>query len=376
MKTVVVFSWFYLPFIGGAELFVKAVTDRLAGRFRFVIVTARAERSLPKIEESEHVRILRTGFGRGVDKYIYPLSAIRRSLSLPRVDLVHSIMVNASAVAAYGLTRLRPCPTLLTLQEGDSEDYVRDYLGPLFPIYPRLHRPFDRIHSISHFLKDQAVGYGADRTTIRVVPNGVDTDIFSPGPSNEELRDALELSNKRVLVSVSRLVPKNGIDIVVAALPLLLAQYPETVLVLVGDGSERRTLEARAEKVGVRGAVRFVGSVEHERTVDYLRLADVFVRPSRSEGLGSAFLEAMAAGVPVVATAVGGIPDFIRDGETGLFAESGSAESVARAVGRVLSDGALANRLSESGLTLVRSSYRWEMVAEQIAGLYEELLRE
>ena len=286
MKTVVVFSWFYLPFIGGAELFVKAVTDRLAGRFRFVIVTARAERSLPKIEESEHVRILRTGFGRGVDKYIYPLSAIRRSLSLPRVDLVHSIMVNASAVAAYGLTRLRPCPTLLTLQEGDSEDYVRDYLGPLFPIYPRLHRPFDRIHSISHFLKDQAVGYGADRTTIRVVPNGVDTDIFSPGPSNEELRDALELSNKRVLVSVSRLVPKNGIDIVVAALPLLLAQYPETVLVLVGDGSERRTLEARAEKVGVRGAVRFVGSVEHERTVDYLRLADVFVRPSRSEGLG------------------------------------------------------------------------------------------
>ena len=84
----------------------------------------------------------------------------------------------------------------------------------------------------------------------------------------------------------------------------------------------------------------------------------------------------MAAGVPVVATAVGGIPDFIRDGETGLFAESGSAESVARAVGRVLSDGALANRLSESGLTLVRSSYRWEMVAEQIAGLYEELLRE
>ena len=374
MKTVVVFSWFYLPFIGGAELFVKAVTDRLAGRFRFVIVTARAERSLPKIEENEHVRILRTGFGLGVDKFLYPLSAVRRSLSLPRVDLVHAIMVNASAVAAYGFTRLCPRPTLLTLQEGDSEDYVRDYLGPLFPLYPRLHRPFDRIHSISHFLKEQAVGYGADPRTIRIVPNGVDIDIFSPGPSEKELRDELELSNRRVLVSVSRLVPKNGLDIVVDALPRLLAHHPETVLVLVGDGSERQALEARAEKLAVRGAVRFVGAVEHERTVDYLRLADVFVRPSRSEGLGSAFLEAMAAGVPVIATPVGGIPDFIRDGETGLFAEPGSAEGVARAVSRILSDDALAKRLSDAGLALVRSGYRWDMVAEQIAELYEELL--
>lgn len=378
MKTILLFTWFYLPFIGGAELFVKAITDRLAGRFRFVIVTARAKRELSKREENGDVLLIRTGIGHGVDKFVYPLPAVMHSLLLPRVDLVHAIMVNASAVAAYGFSRVRRVPTLLTLQEGDTEDYAREYLGPFFRIYPWLHRPFDRIHAISRYLEQQAIGYGADPSAIRVVPNGVDTERFSPdvanGPRLDALRKELSITDERVLVSVSRLVPKNGLDIVIDALPRILEVGPRSVVVFVGDGPERRALERRAEENGVRQAVRFVGTVDHELTADYLRLADVFVRPSRSEGLGSAFLEAMACGIPVVATPVGGIPDFLRHEDNGLFVAPESAPSLAEGVLRLLSDGELSKRFAEEGVRIVRSRYRWDVVAGQIGEIYQELL--
>lgn len=380
MKTILIFSWFYLPFIGGAELFVKAITDRLGGRFRFVIVTARADRKLPALETSEHVSVVRTGFGNRTDKYLYPLFALRRAFALERVDAVHAIMVNASAVAAYAFSKWSGKPTLLTLQEGDTERYARDYLGPLFPIYPRLHRPFDRIHAISRFLESQAVAYGANPSSIRVIPNGVDTKLFHPEETAAEkdttarLRTELGVGQRRVIVSVSRLVPKNGLDSLVQSMVHLRKHHPDTTLVLVGGGAERSALESMAVKLGVGDVVVFAGKVPHESTADYLRLADAFVRPSRSEGLGSAFLEAMASGVPVVATPVGGIPDFLEHEVNGLFCEPDDAQSVAAAIERVLTDAPLSRELADAGARLVDARYRWEQIAEEMAELYDELL--
>lgn len=378
MKTILVFSWFYLPYVGGAELFLKAITDRLSDRFRFVIVTARADRRLPAREDHGSITILRSGLGSPLDKFLYPLTGLARALRLPRADLVHAIMVNAAAVAARAYLRFGPSPSLLTLQDGDSEEYARSYLGPLFPIYPRLHRPFDRIHAISHFLERQAIRYGADPSIIDVIPNGVDTDLFRAIPNApervEELRRSLDLSRKRVIVSVSRLVQKNGIDTLLDAVPEILRSHPTAVVVLVGDGSDRRSLEARAERLGVRHAVRFVGAVDHRETPDYLHLADAFVRPSRSEGLGTAFLEAMACGIPVVATPAGGIPDFIQHDVNGLLVQPGSHQEVAQATSRILGDPATGRRLSRAADLLVRSGYQWDSIAERIGDLYDELL--
>ena len=376
MKTIVIFSWFYLPFIGGAELFVKAITDRLGYRYRFVIVTARADRKLAAIDESERVSVVRVGLGNRSDKFMYPLFALKWALASGHVDLVHAIMVNASAVAAYLFSKMKRVPTLLTLQEGDTEDYAREYLRLLFPVYPRLHRTFDRIHAISRFLEQQAITYGADTETIRVIPNGVDTEVFRPGESDAsaKLRTRLGLDGKRVVVSVSRLVPKNGLDTLVEAMPRLRREHPDVALVLVGTGLEKRHLESKADELGVSDAVVLVGEVPHEETADYLRLAHAFVRPSRSEGLGSAFLEAMASGVPVVATPVGGIPDFLDPEVTGLFCKPNDPESVAGAIGRLFTDHALSQNLRVGGLRLVQARYRWDQVADRIAAVYEELL--
>ena len=91
-----VFSWFYLPMLGGSELFIRAITDRLRGRYRFIVLAARMDRGLPALEESEHVTIRRVGLGTPLDKFLYPLFAIPRALRLPDVDLVHAVMVNAA----------------------------------------------------------------------------------------------------------------------------------------------------------------------------------------------------------------------------------------------------------------------------------------
>ena len=374
MKTILIFSWFYLPLIGGSELFIKAITDRLRGRYRFIIVTSKMDRRLSSLDEYDNVVIHRVGMGTRMDKHLYPLFATPRSLMLQDIDLIHAVMVNAAAVSAWLRLRFGALPSLLTLQEGDSEDYVQRYLGPLFPIYPRLHRPFDRIHAISSFLKDQAIRYGATESSIRIIPNGIETGLFRQGTPNETLRHKLDLEGKKVLISVSRLAEKNGIDTLVEAMPAIRKRQPHALLLLVGDGQQRQALESRVKVLGLKDVVRFVGAVSHDQIPSYLQLADVFVRPSRSEGLGTALLEAMACGLPVIATPVGGIPDFIKDGRTGLFCQLEDAESVAQAAVRLFDDNTLRNQISTSGLSLVTEHYEWDDVAEAIAQMYEELL--
>lgn len=378
MKTILVFSWFYHPFIGGAELFVRAIAERLSSRFRFIILTARTSRNLPRKEKLGEGAVLRVGTGHWTDKFIYPVPALMAALHNHSVDLVHPIMVNAASLTAYFYLQLRDKPSLLTLQEGDSEEYVKSYLGPFFAIYPKLHRPFDRIHAISSFLRNQAVGYGADPATISVVPNGVDTDIFTRSAwSSEkiaELRRDLGLEGKRVIISVSRLVAKNAIEDLVRALPSVAASHPDVTLLLVGDGEQRSRLEGLASELGIRERVRFAGAIEHRETAKYILLSEVFVRPSASEGLGSAFLEAMACEVPVVGTPVGGVVDFLREEETGLFCKPHCPESVASAIDRFLDDRALASGCAQKGRELVERSYRWDGVAERIGLIYEELL--
>jgi len=374
---VLVFAWFYLPFVGGAELFLRALTERLRDRFDFVIVTGRLRRSLPAVESVAGATIVRVGVGAALDKFLYLAAAPLRAFRLGRFDVVHAVMVSGGAFAAAAYLKARPRPSLLTLQDGDSEEYVRRYLGPLFRAYAPLHRRFDRVHAISSYLAARALRYGVRPETVTVIPNGCDPHLFDDPPSAEEqatLRRALGLEGTRVVVSVSRLVLKNGLDRLLQAFPAVVAAVPEAALLLVGEGEDRAALERQAELLGIAARVRFAGAVPHADVASYLRLGEVFARPSLSEGLGTAFLEAMACGLPVVGTRTGGIPDFLADGRTGLFCDPARPETIAAAMVRLLGDRTLARAVGQAGRTLVSERYRWEAVAAKIAATYEELL--
>jgi glycosyltransferase involved in cell wall biosynthesis len=157
-------------------------------------------------------------------------------------------------------------------------------------------------------------------------------------------------------------------------MPEVLRAQPSAALLLVGDGEDRARLERQAAQLGIASRVRFAGAVPPEEIGPWLRASELFVRPSLSEGLGSAFLEAMACGLPVIGTRVGGIPDFLEEGRTGLFCDPQQPSTIATAILRLLEDRPLAETIGRAGRELVRTRYRWERVAEEVAALYDRLL--
>ena len=199
-----------------------------------------------------------------------------------------------------------------------------------------------------------------------MIPNGVDLALFAQQASSQSIASIREkigiTTNERVIITASRLVEKNGIDLLIRT----LRDLKNGQLVVAGVGKLRTKLQALAADIGVAHRVHFIGHVSHRDLPAYLQLADVFVRPSRSEGLGSAFLEAMAAGLPVIATPVGGIPDFLKDRETGIFCAVNNPKDLASKIELVLHDEPLRQRLIENGRRLVRSGYEWDKVAREM----------
>jgi phosphatidylinositol alpha-1,6-mannosyltransferase len=202
------------------------------------------------------------------------------------------------------------------------------------------------------------------------VPNGTDPERFRPLDASS-LRNALALTDTSVVLTVSRLVPRKGIDTVLRALPEVLDAVPSLTYLVVGTGPDRERLERLATNLGIRPHVHFTGHVPFDDLPRYYNAADVFAMPSREaspdvEGFGLVFLEAGACGIPVIGARTGGIPDAIQDGETGLLVPPSSPEALANALTRLLSSPDLAHRLGEQGRRHVVQEANWDHVADQL----------
>ena len=232
-------------------------------------------------------------------------------------------MASYGGLAALFYKLLNPSvPLLLTLQEGDSEAHILKRVGIFYFLWKKIFTKADYVQAISGYLADFGCRHGA-RCPVEVVPNGVDLEKF-------KIRPAGRRENPRVVITTSRLVPKNGVDVLIKAAGLLKNEIPDLKFLIAGSGWQEEELKKRQKNPGLKMALNFLGGVAPEKIPGLLAEADIFVRASRSEGLGNSFLEAMAAGLPVIGTPVGGIPDFLKDGETGLFAKVGDAEDLAR----------------------------------------------
>ncbi len=180
------------------------------------------------------------------------------------------------------------------------------------------------------------------------IPSGVPTTALRErAPSRAQARARLGLDPRAFVVAgVGRLVPVKGFDLLVAALPRLVADVPGARLLLVGEGPERGALEAAAAALGIGRSLQLTGAVSDVSTV--LAAADVLAAPSRNEGMGRAIVEAMALGLPVVGAAVGGIPEVIADGESGVLVEAGDSGALAGALVRLGRDPMLRGKLGDA----------------------------
>ncbi|MFE1247911.1 glycosyltransferase family 4 protein [Streptomyces sp. NPDC058735] len=209
------------------------------------------------------------------------------------------------------------------------------------------------------------------------LPPGVDEKTFHPGSGGDEVRARLGLTDRPVVVCVSRLVRRKGQDTLIRAMPRILAAEPDTVLLIVGGGPYEKDLRRLAHETGVACAVRFTGAVPWSELPAHYGAGDVFAMPCRTrrggldvEGLGIVYLEASATGLPVVAGDSGGAPDAVLDGETGWVVRGGSPEDAAERVVALLGDAELRRRMGERGRAWVEEKWRWDLLAERL----EELL--
>lgn len=366
---VLIFSLAYLPFVGGAELAAKEITDRI-GDVSFDMITANLDGKQSVEEKIGNITVHRLGKN-SFSKYTFPKTALAKARELHaknHYDAVWAIMANQAGLATLSFKKEFPnVKYILTLQEGDSLARIWSRTWFMRSTYKDIYRRADQIQAISTFLARRAKKYGYTGP-LSVIPNGVDLSHFKKNISEadaQKLREKLGFSKQdRVVATTSRLVHKNGVDILIRA----IKDMPAKALI-IGNGKLMIRLKSLAQEIGVRHQVIFAGHVGHENLPEYLAIADIFVRPSRSEGLGSAFLEAMAAGVPVIGTAVGGITDFLRDGENGLVCEVNNPRDLTAKIQRLLSDEPLRQKFIESGRTFVDERYDWQGVAKQVRAL-------
>ncbi len=370
---ILIVSLAYLPFIGGAELAVKEIVERIDG-IGFDMVTVNLDgKQLPE-ERVGKINVYRVGRGK-LSKYFFPFSGFKKAVQLQQknqYDIIWGIMANQAGLAALRLKKKFPdVKYLLTLQEGDSLKKIWWRTWFIRPHYKAIYKKADFIQTISNYLKQRAIKYGYNGK-IELVPNGVNLGRFKLVQSNAEklaIRQKFNLNeNDRVLISASRLVKKNGLDTLIKSIKDL-----DVKLIILGTGNQESKLKALAQELGLRDKVLFLGYVNHQNLPQYLQMADVFIRPSRSEGLGTAFLEAMAAGLPIIATKVGGIPDFLKDGETGFFCEVNNPADLATKIKLLLGDETLRRRLISNGQNLVIQNYDWQPIAAKMKTIFHNL---
>src|SRR3989344_2682577 len=399
MKQILIFSLAYYPdVVGGAEVAIKEITDRIGPEdIVFDMVTLRFDSTLPKFERVGNVNVYRVGFGMkhpsigdlshfplSLNKYLFPFLGFLKARSLhlknPN-DGIWAMMANYAGFAALFFKMKFPeVRYLLTLQEGDPIEYIKARVQSVYALFEQIFTRADLVQTISHYL---ALFARDMRYTgpLEVVPNAVNVAYFSQTYSTEELfalKQKLGKSTDDIfLITTSRLVKKNAVDDVIRSLSLLDVRVKFLVL---GIGPDAAILRALADELKVSDRVKFLRQVDHQEMPKYLAVSEIFIRPSRSEGLGNSFLEAMAAGLPVIATPVGGIPDFLFDPEknpdhepTGLFCKVDDPESIATQVKSILSNPALRARLVTNGKKLVTEKYDWNLIASQ---MYERVFNQ
>ena len=356
--------------VGGAEIAVKEITDRISdtrlndtvGQVEFDMVTLRFSQVHPDFERVKNINVYRIGGGLGyLSKILFVPHAAFVALKLHRknkYDAFWAMMTNMLFPIILMRFLDNRTPYILTLQDGDPFEYVfkRLRIRIFLPLLKYGFRHTVKVQAISNFLAQWArqMGY---KGKVEVIPNGVDIKKFMP------VGQSRALTNGVTLITTSRLVEKNAVVDIIEALKFL----PETVLLkILGIGPLEKVLKLKVESLKLGNRVEFLGRVPHYDISKYLHEANIFVRPSLSEGQGISFIEAMAAGLPVIATPVGGIPDFLKDRETGLFCEVDNPKSIAEKVMEYINNPELTSKIVKNAKEMVIKKYDWDLIAKEM----------
>lgn len=296
-----------------------------------------------------------------------------------RFDVVHTHVSKAGIIGRMA-AKLAKVPVIVHTPHGHVfHSYYGFFKTSLFKMLEKLSaRVTDKIIALTEQEMNEHLELGIGTAKkFEVIESGIELEHFTCGKksfSRDSMREQWGLKPEhRVVGTVARLVPIKGHEFLIQAVPDIIKVHPQSRFLIVGDGERKEELRMLAEKLGVSPYVTMTG---FQRDVQpFYSLMDVFVLPSLNEGMGRVILEAMSCSVPVVAAAVGGILNLVKDGETGILVPPRDASALARAVCDVLSSPEKTARLSENAKKNL-DAFSAEIMVQKIEALYENLLKE
>lgn len=362
-KKILIFSISYAPFWAGAEVAVKEITDRLD--YQFDMITILFDKKLPRVERVGNINVYRIN----CPKILFPFFGFFKAIQLHKKNnyqMSWSIMTFAGFVGLF-LKIFKPqVKFILTLQEGTSFSSIKLKSSLALPLLYLMFRKADIVQSISNFLADFAKSMGYKKQVV-VIPNGVDLSRFSEEidiAKKTEIENFLKKEKDDIfMITSSRLTYKNAVDDVIKAMPYI---DPKVTFLVLGVGEDEKKLRCLARDLGVRERVKFLGFIDQKDLPIFLQISDIFIRPSRTEGFGVSFVEAMASGLPIIATPVGGIVDIIDDLETGVFVSPNNPKSIAEKVNFILKEDLLREKIIKQAKEKATCCYDWKMLVQDM----------
>ena len=391
-RIMLIFSLDYLPgTISGAESAIEDITDRIAPEeIEFHMVTMHYDSNVPRVQKFKNVTCHYVGlFGKPdatleerkqfplqLNKYYFQFAAGIKGWQLNRThkfDGAWAMMAHGAGVPAVVFNFLTRVPFALSLQEGDPPEYIEKKARPVWPLFKRAFTKAAVVQPISEFLGEWArrIGYKGD---MPVITDGANPQSIHPTFEQSEVEAIKEQYGKKEgdiwLMNTARLVHQKGWETTIEA----MLHLPEHIkLMVVGGGPDEEKLKALVEEKELTNRIFFTGQVERSEVSKYRFAADIFVGPSRSEGLGHAFLSAMACKLPVVATQVGGIKDFLFDatrnpekGTTGWAVDPDEPMQIVEAVSAILANPENTKEVVEQAHKMVLEEYDWDVITKRM----------
>lgn len=301
--------------------------------------------------------------------YLRVMWHVHRQCHAHHVQQIHCAKVLPEGLVAWGLRRCYGLPYLLYAH--GEEILVSLTSRKLAWLLPRIYRGAANIIANSRHTKMLLQDLGVDASKIHIIHPGVHTQSFCTSPeAAQRIRQKHHLGAAPVLLTVGRMQRRKGQDMVIQALPRIRQKMPHVKYLMVGTGEELASLTTMAQEVGVQDSVVFAGGVPDQELAAYYAACDVFIMPNRQiggdiEGFGIVYLEAGAAGKPVIGGKSGGTDDAIVDGVTGIRVDGNNSVEIADAVIDLLSTPERAKAMGARGRQRVENEFTWDAVAQR-----------
>ena len=298
-------------------------------------------------------------------KIYFSLNQLARFVKEYKIDIIHS-QTRVTQVIGTLLSQITGKPCVSTCHGFFKKRLSRQ----LIPCWG------DAVIAISEAVKDHLKkDFKVDEKKIALIHNGVDAADFPP--MDDELKKIkkhkLSLKSGPVIGIIARLSDVKGHDVLIHAMRDVVHEYTDACLLIVGEGKMERSLRELVQKLNLEDHVRFCPTVG--KTTEFLPLFDIFVMPSLQEGLGLSVMEAQAAGLPVVASNIGGIPSLIEDGKTGLLVPPGYAKGLAQAIISLLNDRDKAKEIGAAGRKFIQKEFSADNMVNETVELYQDVLK-